>query len=124
MITKTILAATAATFIGAGAIGASTGTASASGIYVGGPGFGFGYGPHHGQKVCKPVFKKVAWRDYWGNWHSTVKIVDYKCWRPHGGYGGGWGGEYGGGWNKGGWDNGWKGGGWDNGPDNDGPGGY
>jgi hypothetical protein len=93
MITRTILGATAAAFIGAGSLGASTATASAAGIHIGGPAFGGGYGSHHhGHKVCKPVFKKVAWKDKWGHWHSTVKIVDYKCWWTHGKWGGygGW----------------------------------
>ena len=109
MFTKTILGATAAAFIAAGSLGATTTTASATGIYVGGPGFYFGYGgghPHHGHKVCKPIYKKVVWQDNYGNWHKKVKIVDYKCWRSHGGYGGGDG--YGGGWG----DGGGYGGGW------------
>jgi hypothetical protein len=90
MITKTILGATAAAFIAAGSLGATTTTASAT--YFGGPGFYFGYGPHpHGHKVCKPIYKKVKWQDYYGHWHSKVKIVDYKCWwKPYGGYGDGY----------------------------------
>src|SRR5688500_6775475 len=82
MFTKTILCATAAAFIAAGALGASTTTASATSFYLGGPGFHFGYGdyPHHGKKVCKPIVKKIKWRDRWGYWHVKVKVVDYKCW--------------------------------------------
>jgi hypothetical protein len=82
MFTKTVLGVTAAAFIAAGSLGASTTTASATGIYIGGNGFHFGFGdyPHYGKKVCKPIFKKIKWRDRYGYWHYKVKIVDYKCW--------------------------------------------
>jgi len=86
MFTKTILGVAAAAFIAAGSLGASTSTASATGIYVGGNGFYFGYGdgyPNYGKKVCKPILKKIKWRDRWGYWHSVVKVVDYKCWFKH-----------------------------------------
>jgi hypothetical protein len=107
MFTKTILGATAAAFIAAGSLGASTTTASATGVYIGGNGFYFGYGDYpHGKMVCKPIYKKIKWRDRWGYWHSVVKVVDYKCWWKHrhhdwddnynGGYGGDWNGGYGG----------------------------
>jgi hypothetical protein len=77
MISKTILGATAAAFIAAGSLAATTGTASAT--YYGGW-HGHGHG-HHG-KICKPIYKKVVWKDRWGHWHRSFKLVDYKCWWP------------------------------------------
>ena len=75
MFTKTVLGVTAAAFIAAGSLGASTTTASATGIYVGGNGFYFGYNdhPNYGKKICKPILKKIKWRDRWGYGHSKVK---------------------------------------------------
>jgi hypothetical protein len=95
MITKTILGVTAAAFIAAGSLGATASSAAASGVYVGGNGFYFGfndgYGPH-GKKICKPIYKKVGWKDKWGHWHTKVKLVDYKCyWKPYGNWHGGYG---------------------------------
>jgi hypothetical protein len=76
MISKTILGVTAAAFIAAGSLAATTGTASAT--YYGWQGYGHG---HHG-KICKPIYKKVVWKDRWGHWHRSFKLVDYKCWWP------------------------------------------
>ncbi|MEO8669409.1 MAG: hypothetical protein ABI399_12890 [Bauldia sp.] len=111
MITRTILGATAAAFIAAGSLGASTGAASANGIYIGGNGFSIGYNDgygnwnghgHGGHKVCKPIYKEVAWKDRWGHWHKKVRLVDYKCWWTHGGHNwnDGYEGGYSGGWNN------------------------
>ncbi len=97
MITKTILGVAAAAFIAAGSLGATTSSASAAGIYVGNNCVYIGMGGHnpHGKKFCKPIYKKVGWKDKWGHWHTRVKIVDYKCtWMPRGTWNGGWHGGH------------------------------
>jgi hypothetical protein len=102
MINKTLLGIAAAGAIVAGSLGATTTSASAASIHVGNNGVYVGFGGHgpHGKKVCKPIYKKVGWKDKWGNWHTRWKVVDYKCsWRGHGGWHGGWNG----GWNGGHW---------------------
>jgi hypothetical protein len=82
MLKKTLIGTAAAAFIAAGSLAATTGTASASGVYVSGPHFSFGFGtpgyfpkPH---KVCQPVFKTVKWWQ-WGRQHTSVIKVGEKC---------------------------------------------
>lgn len=82
MLKKTLIATATAGLIAAGSLAASTGAASASGFYVGGPNFSFGFNspsfvprPH---KVCQPVFRTVQWWKF-GRMHTSVVKVGEKC---------------------------------------------
>jgi hypothetical protein len=106
MMKKTLIATATAGLIAAGAMIATTGTASAAGVYFGGPGWsvgigGPGYGPAWGpHRECRPVLKTVRWWDNWGRPHFKQVVVGRDCrWAhgPQGGWGGpgpnpGWGG--------------------------------
>ena len=69
MFKQTLLATATAGLIAAGAMVGTSGTASAEGIYVGGPGWsvGIGDGPHwRPGRDCRPVFRTERWFDRWG----------------------------------------------------------
>jgi hypothetical protein len=93
MLTKTIVGVTAAAFIAAGSLGATTSTANA-GVYIGGPGIYFGFGPAWGwgpgpywgpypypypYPGCRAVPVKVKWYDKKGRKHWSTKWVR-RCW--------------------------------------------
>ena len=86
MMKKTLIATATAGLIAAGAMVATTGTASAAGIYFGGPGWSVGISDGHGwrghrrpHRVCKPVFKTVRWWDRWGRPHFKQVVVGQEC---------------------------------------------
>jgi hypothetical protein len=81
MLTKTFIGAATAITIAVGSLAATTSTASASGYgygYVSGPNWQFQYQPRP-KKICKPVFRTVKWRDYYGHPHWKKIQVGYKC---------------------------------------------
>jgi hypothetical protein len=102
MMKKTLIATATAGLIAVGAMVGTTSTASAAGVYFGGPGWSVGIGgPGWGpQRECRPIFKTVRWWDRWGRPHFKQVVVGRDCGRnhgPHGGWGGpgpnpGWGG--------------------------------
>ena len=94
MMKKTLIATATAGLIAAGAMIATTGTASAAAVYFGGPGWSFGiggpgYGPQRPHRECRPVLKTVRWWDNWGRPHFRQVVVGRDCrWDqgPHGGW--------------------------------------
>lgn len=98
MFTKTLIGAATAITIAFGSLTATATTASAtnynygwnsgwSGGWNGGSNWNHG---HHKKKICKPVYRKIKWWDYWGHPHWKKVQVGYKCewvypkWnRPH-----------------------------------------
>ena len=76
MMKKTLIATATAGLIAAGAMVGTTSTASAAGVYFGGPGWSVGIGdgpgwrgPQRPHRVCEPVFRTVRWWDRWGRPH-------------------------------------------------------
>ena len=115
MMKKTLIATATAGLIAAGAMVGTTSTASAAGVYFGGPGWtvgigGPGFGPQRPHQVCEPAFKPVRWWDRYGRPHIRQVVVRQDChwtygrWNdrgPNPGWGGygpnpGWGHD--GGW--------------------------
>jgi hypothetical protein len=81
---KTLIAAATAGLIAAGTMVATTGTASAAGVYFGGPGWSVGvggpnFGPDRPHQACRPVFKTVRWWDNWGRPHFRNVFVRQEC---------------------------------------------
>jgi hypothetical protein len=99
MLTKTLIGAATAITIAIGSLAATPSTASASGY---GYSWSSGNNWHHYQpkpkKICKPVYRKVKWWDYYGHSHWKKVRVGYKChWvYPHKKYnhGGNWNNAY------------------------------
>ena len=85
MMKKTLIATATAGLIAAGAMVATTGTASAASITFGGPGWSVGIGDGPGwrgerpHRVCKPIFKTVRWWDHWGRPHLKRVVVGRDC---------------------------------------------
>ncbi len=87
MMKKTLIATATAGLIAAGTMVATTGTASAAGMYFGGPGWSVGIGDgeghgwrrHHARQVCEPVYRTVRWWDHWGRPHVRQVVVDQEC---------------------------------------------
>jgi hypothetical protein len=84
MLTKTLIGVATAIAIGLGSLTATTSTASATNYYSGwnwGWQGGSNWNRHHHKpkKVCKPVYRKIKWRDYWGHAHWKTIKVGYKC---------------------------------------------
>ncbi len=82
MFKKALLATATAGLIAAGATVATTGTASAEGIYMGGPGWsvGIGNGPYwHPGRECRPIFRTVRWWDQWGGIHFRRVYAGQDC---------------------------------------------
>ena len=94
MMKKTLIATATAGLIAAGAMVGTTSTASAAGVYFGGPGWsvgigGPGFGPQRPHQVCQPVFKSVRWWDRYGRPHIRQVVVRQECHWAFG-PGGGW----------------------------------
>ena len=91
MLKKTFIATATAGLIAAGALVGTATSASAAGVYFGGPGWsvgigGPGWGPQRPHQVCKPVFKTVKWWDHWGKPHFKKIVVSQRCWWSYGPY--------------------------------------
>ena len=87
MFKKMLIASATAGLIAAGGLAATTETASAgqrgysfqfgnSGIY-----FNYGYRANP-RRNCKPIFKRVRWRDHYGRPHWKRIKVGVQCFRP------------------------------------------
>ena len=91
MLKKTFIATATAGLIAAGALVGTATSASAAGVYFGGPGWsvgigGPGWGPQRPHQVCQPVFKTVKWWDHWGKPHFKKIAVSQRCWWSYGPY--------------------------------------
>ena len=90
MMKKTLIATATAGLIAAGAMVATTGTASAAGVYFGGPGWSVGSNDGHSwrgdrpHRECRPVLKTVRWWDNWGHPHFKQVVVGQDCRWDHG----------------------------------------
>jgi hypothetical protein len=89
MMKKTLIATATAGLIAAGAMFATTGTASADGVYFNGPGWSVGIGDsgwrhYRPQRACEPIFKTVRWWDAWGRPHFKQVVVGRDCGRDYG----------------------------------------
>lgn len=82
MFKRTLLATATAGMIAAGAMIGTTGTASADGVYFGGPGWSVGINDgHHWRpgRECHPVFRTERWWDRWGRPHFRRVYAGERC---------------------------------------------
>ena len=82
MLKKTILSSVTAGLIAAGALTATTGTASAHNPTYQSQTNGHQHGYNVRQRrACKPIFRQVHWRDRWGRTHWKRVQVGQNCHR-------------------------------------------
>lgn len=90
MLKKTLIASATAGLIALGALAGSADSANAGHRHGHGPGPGYHQGKpaahwtfhrHRVNRFCRPVIKRVMWRDRWGRPHWTKARVGFRC--PH-----------------------------------------